>query len=175
MAPITTSQTPPVPPTVTNADIDKAIKVRVSFTDDDGYSETLTSSATTSVPVPAPVIVPPEEPQIAQAAGDDGETFVLDTWRPHPQRAERRRLLPSPVPIFHNAQRQFVQYRHIQHVRPEPRGCRPLRLGQLRLPVQSSRLDRRHRRPRQHRNDRHRRPNLLGQRQQARRRLLRLL
>ena len=31
---------------VTNADIDKAIKVRVSFTDDDGYSETLTSNAT---------------------------------------------------------------------------------------------------------------------------------
>ena len=26
---------------ITNADIDKAIKVRVSFTDDDGYSETL--------------------------------------------------------------------------------------------------------------------------------------
>ena len=51
---------------VTNADIDKAIKVRVSFTDDDGYSETLTSNATASVPVPAPVIVPPEEPQIAQ-------------------------------------------------------------------------------------------------------------
>ena len=34
----------------------------------------------TSVPVPAPVIVPPEEPQIAQQAGDDGETLVLDTW-----------------------------------------------------------------------------------------------
>ena len=65
---------------VTNADIDKAIKVRVSFTDDDGYSETLTSNATTSVPVPAPVIVPPEEPQIAQQASDDGETLVLDTW-----------------------------------------------------------------------------------------------
>ena len=55
---------------ITNADIDKAIKVRVSFTDDDGYSETLTSNATTSVPVPAPVIVPPEEPQIAQASHD---------------------------------------------------------------------------------------------------------
>ena len=55
---------------VTNADVDNAIKVRVSFTDDDGYSETLTSSATTSVPVPTPVIVPPEEPQIAQASHD---------------------------------------------------------------------------------------------------------
>ena len=53
---------------ITNADIDKAIKVHVSFTDDDGYSETRTSNATTSVPVPAPVIVPPEEPQIAQAS-----------------------------------------------------------------------------------------------------------
>ena len=62
---------------VTNADVDKAIKVRVSFTDDDEYSETLTSNATTSVPVPAPVIVPPEEPQIAQAAGD---AEVPDYW-----------------------------------------------------------------------------------------------
>ena len=35
---------------VTDADADKAIKVSVSFTDDDGYSETLTSDATTSVP-----------------------------------------------------------------------------------------------------------------------------
>ena len=62
---------------ITNADVDKAIKVQVSFTDDDGYSETLTSNATTSVPVPAPVIVPPEEPQIAQAAGD---AEVPDDW-----------------------------------------------------------------------------------------------
>ena len=65
---------------ITNADIDKAIKVHVSFTDDDGYSETLTSNATTSVPVPAPVIVPPEEPQIAQAAGDDDANLVLNDW-----------------------------------------------------------------------------------------------
>ena len=55
---------------ITNADIDKAIKVRVNFTDDDGYSETLTSNATTSVPLPAPVIVPPQEPQIAEASHD---------------------------------------------------------------------------------------------------------
>ena len=53
---------------ITNADIDKAIRVRVSFTDDDGYSETLTSNATTSVPVPAPVIVPPKEPEFARAS-----------------------------------------------------------------------------------------------------------
>ena len=62
---------------ITTADVDTAIKVRVSFTDDDGYSETLTSNATTSVPVPAPVIVPPEEPQIAEAAGD---TQVPNDW-----------------------------------------------------------------------------------------------
>ena len=65
---------------ITNADVDTAIKVRVSFTDDDGYSETLTSNGTTSVPVPAPVIVPPEEPQIAQQAGDDDATPVLNDW-----------------------------------------------------------------------------------------------
>ena len=35
--------------TVTSDDQDNAIKVKVSFTDDDGYSETLTSSATGSV------------------------------------------------------------------------------------------------------------------------------
>ncbi len=65
---------------VTNAEIDKAIKIRVSFTDDDGYSETLTSNATTSVPVPAPVIVPPEAPQIAQQASDAEATPVLNDW-----------------------------------------------------------------------------------------------
>ncbi len=52
---------------VTDADVDKAIKVRVSFTDDDGYSETLTSDATTSVP------------QTTSTEGDDGNG-VLDTW-----------------------------------------------------------------------------------------------
>ena len=92
--PITTLQTPPLRPTrVTNADIDTAIKVRVNFTDDDGYSETLTSNATASVPVPAPVIVPPEAPQIAQAAVDADVTFVQQHLGPHPQRAERRRVL----------------------------------------------------------------------------------
>ena len=65
---------------ITNADIDTAIKVRVNFSDDDGYSESVTSNATTSVPVPAPVIVPPEEPQIAQAVGDDDPTPVLNDW-----------------------------------------------------------------------------------------------
>ena len=65
---------------VTNADIDDAIKVRVSFTDDDGYTETTTSNATTSVPVPAPVIVPPKEPQIAEAEGDADATPVLNDW-----------------------------------------------------------------------------------------------
>ena len=62
---------------ITNADVDSTIKVRVNFTDDDRYSETLISNATTSVPVPAPVIIPPEAPQIAQAAGD---AQVLNTW-----------------------------------------------------------------------------------------------
>ena len=52
----------------------------MTFTDDDAYSESVTSNATTSVPVPALVIVPPEEPQIAQAAGDADATPVLDTW-----------------------------------------------------------------------------------------------
>ena len=65
---------------ITNADVDNAIKIRVSFTDDDGYSETLTSNATASVPVPAPVIVPPQEPQIAQQASDAEATPVLNDW-----------------------------------------------------------------------------------------------
>ena len=75
---------------VTNADIDKAIKIRVSFTDDDGYSETLTSNATTSVPVPAPVIVPPEAPQIAQASHD---VLVSNTGADHDCCRPSRRLI----------------------------------------------------------------------------------
>ena len=160
---------------ITNADIDKAIKVRVSFTDDDGHSETLTSNATTSVPLPAPVIVPPEEPQIAQAAGDADQTFVADTWDLIPSglsvgdsfrllflSSTTRNASSSSIGTYNT----FVQNRAAAgHSRPD----------QVRLQVQSSRLDRRRRRPRQHRDDRHQRPNLLGQRQQARRRLLRLL
>ena len=49
---------------VTADDVDSTIKVRVSFTDDDGYSETLTSNATASVP----------EPPIIEG------TPVLDSW-----------------------------------------------------------------------------------------------
>ena len=64
---------------VTNADIDKAIKVRLNFTDDDGYSETITSSATASVPVPAPVIVPPKEPEFARASHN---VLVSNTGQP---------------------------------------------------------------------------------------------
>ena len=51
-----------------------AIKVGVSFTDDEGYSETSTSSATASVPEPAPqtppppVIVPPKSLEFARAS-----------------------------------------------------------------------------------------------------------
>ena len=111
---------------ITNADIDKAIKVHVSFTDDDGYSETLTSNATTSVPVPAPVIVPPEEPQIAQQASDDGETLVLDTWSLIPSGLGVGR--PASGLIFlsstkHNA--TLYQHRHLQHLDPSPSCSRP--------------------------------------------------
>ena len=59
---------------ITTADAGSAIKVGVSFTDDEGYSETSTSSATASVPEPAPqtppppVIVPPKEPEFARAS-----------------------------------------------------------------------------------------------------------
>ena len=59
---------------VTSADAGSAISVRASFTDDDGYLETVTSKATASVPENTskqpPVIVPPEEPQIARATHD---------------------------------------------------------------------------------------------------------
>ena len=60
---------------ITSDDTESKIQVRVSFNDDDGYSESVTSNATPSVQVPA--IVPPEEPQIARAAGD---TEVPDDW-----------------------------------------------------------------------------------------------
>ena len=160
---------------ITNADIDKAIKVRVSFTDDDGYSETLTSNATASVPVPAPVIVPPEEPQIAQQASDDGETLVLDTWSLIPsglKGGDSFRLLFLSSTTRNGSSSSIGTYNTFVQNRATAGHDGSSR---LRLPVQSSRLDRRHRRPRQHRNHRRRRPNLLGQRQQARRRLLRLL
>ena len=54
--------------TVADADAGMAIKVRVSFTDDAGNAETLTSAATTAVTLPAPRL---------QAAAVDGATLTL--------------------------------------------------------------------------------------------------
>ena len=54
--------------TVTDGDVGKAIRVRVSFTDDAGNAETLTSAATTAVTLPALRL---------QAAAVDGATLIL--------------------------------------------------------------------------------------------------
>ena len=66
---------------IASADVASAIKVQVSFTDDDGYSETLSSSATVSVPEPAQA-PPKEEPRIARSSHNvlvtnSGETVNL--------------------------------------------------------------------------------------------------
>ena len=47
--------------TLVDADEGKAIMVRVSFTDNAGYDETLTSAATAAVAAAAPVVIPEEE------------------------------------------------------------------------------------------------------------------
>ena len=63
--------------TLTDDDLGKGIKVRVSFTDDDGYSETLTSNATGAVSQP------PNQPATGQptitGTAEMGETLTADT------------------------------------------------------------------------------------------------
>ena len=161
---------------ITNADIDKAIKVHISFTDDDGYSETLTSNATTSVPVPAPVIVPPEEPQIAQQAGDDGETLVLDTWS----------LIPSGLGVDDSFRLIFLSSTkrnatstsigtYNTFVQRSPSCSRPRRHPGIQRRIHGSRLHRSQGRPRQYCDHLHqfrqRSPHLLAERQQGSRRI----
>ena len=69
---------------ITPADAESKIKVRVSFTDDDGYLETLTSAATASVPEPESDVVPgqsgvtPNSPATGQPT-ISGTTEVGDT------------------------------------------------------------------------------------------------
>ena len=58
--------------TVTAADVDKAIKLRVDFTDDKGSIESLTSSATVFVPVVA-----------AFTFSIEGTTFTCDSYNVH--------------------------------------------------------------------------------------------
>ena len=63
--------------TLTDDDQGKTVKVRVTFTDDDGYSETLTSTATVSVARPADQ-TPSGLPTITGTA-QVGETLTADT------------------------------------------------------------------------------------------------
>ena len=62
---------------LSNADLAHSIKVRVSFTDDDGYTETVTSKATAVVVVP-PNVAPTGLPTITGTA-EEGETLNADT------------------------------------------------------------------------------------------------
>ena len=62
---------------LSNADLAHSIKVRVSFTDDDGYTETITSKATAVVVVP-PNVTPTGLPTITGTA-EEGETLNADT------------------------------------------------------------------------------------------------
>ena len=69
--------------TVLDADEGKTIKVRVSFTDDDGNAETLTSAATSEVEAPDPQS-PPEAPNHGNDAHtyhvENGENWVSLRW-----------------------------------------------------------------------------------------------
>ena len=71
---------------ITSDDAESKVKLRVSFTDDDGYLETLTSAATASVPEPEG-----EQPQRDKSDGDD------QTQHPAPATWQLRPTCASPI------------------------------------------------------------------------------
>ena len=65
--------------TPADADEGKAIKIRVSFTDDEGNGETLTSAATSTVRAAGPTEPPPAPQDLTAVANQDG--WITLTWR----------------------------------------------------------------------------------------------
>ena len=64
--------------TLADADAGKAIKVRVTFTDDEGNDEALTSAATVAVATASPAEPPPKPTNLTAVVNDDGSVTL--TW-----------------------------------------------------------------------------------------------
>ena len=62
--------------TLADADAGKAVEVRVSFTDDDGNDETLTSAATDAVATASPTEPPPKPTNLTAVVNDDGSVTL---------------------------------------------------------------------------------------------------
>ena len=62
--------------TLADADAGKAIKVRVTFTDDDGNDEALTSAATNAVEPASPTEPPPKPTNLTAVVKDDGSVTL---------------------------------------------------------------------------------------------------
>ena len=76
-------------------DLAHSIKVSVSFTDDDGYSETLTSQAT-DVVVATPNVAATGQPTIAGTT-EVGETLTAGDFRHRRRQRARERRIQPPV------------------------------------------------------------------------------
>ena len=74
---------------LTQEDIGSTIQVQVSFTDDDGYSETLRSNATAAVQEPTTTPVPPDAPHIARSSHDVLVSNTGQTWIGNPSPDDR--------------------------------------------------------------------------------------
>ena len=132
-----------------SADLDKTIKVRVTFTDGGGFPERLTSDATGPV---TPLTVSSDWSLVPSGLGP-GDRFRL-------------MFISSG-----GAQRQAHQHRHLQHLDSEPGRRGAHGHPGLQLHLQCGRQHRRRRRPGQHRHHLHLqrqgRGHLLAERQQG--------
>ena len=97
---------------ITPADAESKIKVRVSFTDDDGYLETLTSAATASVPEPEG-----EQPQRDKSDGDDKNVTPRHSHLAAPTNLRvTNRTVNSITFAWNAATDSTVTHTYIQHV-----------------------------------------------------------
>ena len=83
--------------TLVDADAGKAIKVRASFTDDEGNAESLTSAATAVVEEAEPTEPPPKPTNLTARVNGDGSITL--GWQA-PRRRQRHRL-PDTAPPSH--------------------------------------------------------------------------
>ena len=99
--------------TLVGADEGKTIKVRVSFTDDVGNQETLTSAATAAVAEAEPMETLPAPTNLTAAVSEDGSVTL--SWEATDDDSVHRLPDPAPAPLRGGEDAAGVRGEHGQH------------------------------------------------------------